>query len=406
VAPGEGPTFLHRGGRFVPASEITGDGLRAAARAMARHLRESAWPDGAAPWGLRGDYRAISAQYDPAIAAPRSQALAALALARFALTPGIDAESSAEAIERAGRLVVDLGVVTEDETDPLADPVSAALAAVAAPIIVAAMPTIDGAMDIGAMGVRAAGAIRAVANASAEAAPAPSSEERAVVAWALAVLAETRSATAGTDRALAEGMVRGLMREVGPTGLISVSPWVPWAMLTLHRTGEIPAALALRDLRAAVWSRQIGDAVAGTMDQDTEGGIVVVERVGGPTAAHTLRAIGALPAMLGDRRLTSDDELLTELARMRRSLRFVVQLMFRAEEAYLARDPARAIGGVRPALWEPVASVDATSMALIAVCDALGAVRDRAAGTPQGTPRSNGEPAPAPAVQEDDPALP
>jgi hypothetical protein len=371
---------------------------------MARHLRENAWPDGGAPWGLRGDYRAISGQYDPAIGAARSQALAALALARFALTAGIDAESGAEAMVRAGRVVVDLGVVTEEEADPLADPVSAALLAVAAPMVVGAMPTIDGAMDIGTMEVRAGAAIRALAGAGAGegGGSGATMEERAVVAWALAVLAERGGATSEADRALADAMVRAVVREAGPTGMISVSPWVPWAMLTLHRAGEIPGAQALRDLRAAVWSRQIGDAVSGTIEQDTEGGIVLTDRAPGPLAAHTLRAIGAMPAMLGDRRLTPDEELLTELARMRRSLRFVVQLMFRAEEAYLARDPARAIGGVRPTLWEPVASVDATSMALIAVCDALGAVRDRAAGPPRGTR----EPAPAPAVEDDDPALP
>ena len=86
-----------------------------------------------------------------------------------------------------------------------------------------------------------------------------------------------------------------------------------------------------------------------------------------------------MATMLGDRRLTTDEEFLGELARVRRSLRFVMQLMFRGEEAHLARNPQRAIGGVRPALWEPVASIDATAMGLLTVCDALEAVGARAA---------------------------
>ena len=380
VEPRSGPTFLERGGRYVPIGEVSGARLRDAAAAMAQHLQTSTWSEGSGPWGLRGDYRAISGKYDPAVAPPRSQALAALALARFARSPGVDGDSATVALESAGRLIVELAVVTRDEADPLADPVSAAIIAVAAATVVDADPTIEGAMDIGALGARARAATRAMGAVAADPASTTTDEELAVVAWSLAAASRRFDGGAAEDRALAEALVSQLVRRVGAAGLITVAPWVPWAMLELHPVGEVPGAVALIDFRALVWARQIGDSVVGTEDQDFEGGVVLGPTSAPPNAAHTLRAIGAMPAMLADPRVTPDDQLLAELAAVRRSLRFVVQLMFRTDETYLARDPNRAIGGVRPALWEAIAADDATSMALITVCDALRAVRARSGG--------------------------
>lgn len=372
VRPGGAPTFLHRGGRYVPSADVTGALLRASAAAMARHLRESAWPEGADPLGLRGNYRAISAQYDPPVASARTQALAAYALARFGTTPGMGAESSGDAIALAARVLAELAVVSPGEDDPLADPVASALVAVAAPMVVAVDPRMEVALAVAEFGTKARAAAREAAQSGAA-----SQESAAVVAWALARVSRSADGAALTDRAIAEGMVREVMRSGGVDGLLSASPWVVWAALELQPEGELSGEVALRDLRSATWARQIGDAVAGTGDQDYEGGIVLTAEPTPPNAAHTLRALSALPAMLGDARLTPEDEVLAEVARVRRSLRFVLQLMFRDEEAYLARDRDRAIGGVRPALWEPVASTDATAMGLIVISDTLRAVRSR-----------------------------
>ena len=380
VEPGSGPTFLERGGRYVPMADVTGARLREAAAAMANHLQVNTWTEGVGAWGLRGDYRAISGKYEPPIATARTQALAALALAHFARCPGIDVEPASAALAHAARLIVELASVTPGETDPLDDPVGAALIAVAAAFVVEADPAIESAMEIGALGARARAATRAVAARASEPEPTVTDEELAVVTWSVAVASRRFDGGAAEDRVLAEALVSQIVRRVGPAGLITVAPWVPWAMLELHPVGEVPGAVALIDFRGMVWARQIGDSVVGTVDQDFEGGVVLSPVAGPPNAAHTLRAIGAMPAMLGDPRVTPSDQLLTELAAMRRSLRFVIQLMFRTEETYLAREPNRALGGVRPALWEAIASDDATSMALITVCDALRAVRARSGG--------------------------
>jgi len=376
VEPGQGPTFLHRGGRVVPQSDITGAGLRAAASAMCANLHKSMWT-GREPFGIRGDYRAISGQYEPPFARPRSQALAALALARFAESPGVTEPDRSIALATAAEILADLGEVVEPEEDPLADPVAAAMAASTCRKVLGTRAAPDHAEVIRAFGARATEAVLKI-TATPESTKAASPEERAVVAWALAELAQARGPDADTLRAKAESMVRALIRESGAEGVVSLMPWLAWAMLELAPEGEIPSAVALRDVRSMVWAHQLGDAVAGTPDLDLEGGVVFSRAPGALPTASTLRVISAMAMLLGDRRLTSDEEFLTELARVRRSLRFVVQLMFREQEAYLARSPDRAIGGVRSALWDPTMSIDATAMGVLTICEALEAVADRA----------------------------
>jgi hypothetical protein len=342
---------------------------------MAKNLEESMW-SGTEPFGIRGDYRAVSGAYEPPFARPRSQALAALALIRFANTPGIADADRASAMATCADLLGDLGSVAEPEEDPIGDPVAAAMSAAACPMLLDASPDADRAEAIRAFGVRALEGIVLV-GAKGEDAQAASAEERSVVAWALASIAQRGGPDSAAHRSTAEAMVRQLVREGGTEGLVSLMPWIAWATLELHPDGDIPSAVALRDVRAMAWTHQVGDGVASTPDLDFEGGVVFSAGGGVPTAS-TLRVVSAMAVLLGDRRMTSDDEFLGELARVRRSLRFVMQLMFRAEEAYLARNPARAIGGVRPAPWEPVVSVDATAIGLLTVCDALEAVGARA----------------------------
>lgn len=375
VEPGKGPTFLHRGGHVVPQSQISGAGLRAAAAAMAANLRSSMWTD-QEPFGIRGDYRAVSGQYEPAIARPRSQALAALALVRFAESAGISQADRTDALTTAADLVADLAAVVPPEEDPHTDPVAAAMSSAACPMLLEAFPTADRAADIAALGARSLETITKIAT-QADTTSAPTAEESAVVAWALATCARRGGADAPSLRSASEALVRRLIREGGTEGMVSLMPWIAWAILELHPEGDIPAAVALRDVRALTWTHQIGEEYTATPDLDLEGGVVFSQAGGGAPTASTLRVVSAMARLMGDPRMTSDEELLVELARIRRSLRFVVQLMFRADEAYLARNPDRAIGGVRPALWEPTVSVDATSMALLTVCDALEAVAAR-----------------------------
>jgi hypothetical protein len=77
-------------------SEVNGAGHRRAARTAAEHLLTRAWV-GTERFGQMGAYAPASGEYEPLIAGPLEHASAALALARFAGTPGVDAAQAERA---------------------------------------------------------------------------------------------------------------------------------------------------------------------------------------------------------------------------------------------------------------------------------------------------------------------
>ena len=82
--------------------------------------------------------------------------------------------------------------------------------------------------------------------------------------------------------------------------------------------------------------------------------------------------------MLGDKRLTHDDEVAGELASTRTSLRFVRQLAVDDAVMHMFRDAQRAKGGIRLALWDQTLTLDASSMGLLCATEVLRSVAERA----------------------------
>lgn len=394
VKPGAGPEMLYRGGNLVPMQAVDSQGLREFAAAMADHLSSRRWR-GAGAYGLRGNYDPLRDVYTPSVAGPREQAVAALALLRFARTPGVDRDAVGRANETALIVLDQLMERAEGEEDPLA-PTAAAAWLIAA--TEAGWCGVPGPGEAGANQRRTAfrdaalAAVRAQVKVveddgveRAEWAPPPGTAaaltpgERSMLTLALARTAGEDAAALKTARLC----VRGLFKGTEPGALVALMPWLAWSELEMSsdESAPVPSGEALRQLRALCWSRQLSATQAGE-NPDLAGGIVFS---GGPASAQeslspdpsvwptwqTLRPLAMMGGLLADKRLTSDEELRQEVLSLLGSLRFVRQLAVDESAAHMFRDPSRALGGIRPAVWETTALLDGTSMALLSVCEAL-----------------------------------
>lgn len=369
VRPGadEAPVFLYRGGRIVSAGEVSGPSLRRAAERIAHHLYEHAWP-GHEPHGLAGDYKPITDRFEPLIAPPLQQAAAALALARYAGTPGVGSSEAIRAARFAVAILDGLTATTADEEDPLASPLASAMWVAA---YEEARGIEGGAAVSHEFASRALAVVRATFTASGDggswSAGAPV-VGRGLIAYALAVSAKRNEEL----RAEASAAVRAAFRETDATRLASEMPWLGWAELALVGGDEaVPAAVALEEMRRLCLRFQLSEDDVDGRSLDMVGGILFTRARNPLPTWHTLRPTAFLATMVGDARLTPGDLVREELARLRPALRFLFQLMIEPPLTHMFRDAERSAGGVRPAVWDQTASVDASSMALLCLSEVL-----------------------------------
>jgi len=395
LKPGAEPTFLTRGGKIAPDSETSGPGLRALADRIARHLVTHQWP-GEEPHGMMGNYLPLTDSYDPILAPPREQGIVAFALARYAATPGVDPDMASHALSFARSIVNSLAVVTKDETDPLASPIDAAAWLIAHDAVTSADKTTQR--------PQSDFALRATATISSlwrdpNAWTATPVAARAFIVYAFARVAASTPDASDVRAAATEG-VRGIYRSTEPAELVSLMPWLGWAELTLAEgQQDVPSADALRAMRNGLWQNQLQSADTGDFERDLEGGIVFSRGTTPLPTWQSLRPLAFIASMIGDPRLTPTAELTSEIAALRRSLRFVRQLSMDDASAWAARNPAKAIGGVRPALWTPQLSLDASALALASISETLQSISRRAAAStppkgPMGRPQPELPPAP------------
>lgn len=194
--------------------------------------------------------------------------------------------------------------------------------------------------------------------------------ERAMIAWALAELGEDSTARGALSAAKAEGVGQypGLM------------PWLGYAELSLADDGEIPSAVALRQMRALMWDHQLTYADIEGLAPELQGGIVFTRgRNPAPTWAAA-RPLAFVARMLGEGELTPREEIPSEMAKLIESLRFLRQLSAGPLEGHMYRDPAGARWGTRSAIWDQTMPISASSMSLLTVVEtleSLEAVRSR-----------------------------
>jgi hypothetical protein len=368
---GSAPEFVYRGGRIVPLGDVTGPALRSAAGMIASHILSHAWP-GDEPHGMTGDYHPLTDKYDPLLAPPIDQAACAFALLRYAGAPGVTAGEAGRATRFAAKVLGDLAAVAPGEADPLGDPASAAMWVVAWSALPADHALRGSHRDFSE---RALGVVRGVFNAEAGAwREGAAAGSRGALALALAVGSDG-------DVSVARAAVRAVFKETEAAALVGQMPWLGWAELAVAGAdGEIPAVEALREMRESAGRFTVGESELGSGGLDLVGGMVFTRTSTPLPTWHGLRALAFLATMLGDARLTAGDRVVPELARLRPTLRFLLQLMINDPLMHMHRDRERSVGGVRPAVWDQTAGLEPAAMGLLCVSETLRAMEARAGG--------------------------
>lgn len=378
IKPGLPPSFLVRGGRLVSDAAVNTANLKQAADSAAEYLIQLEWP-GEEPLGMLGDYRASANRFDPYISGPREQAMAAFALARYGASGSTAPARSAHASSFAAHVLDELTRVVGEEVDPRMDP--AALASwVMAWAQIESMGAVIEPLKRDHLARYASGAVEHLLGEQAT----QSLERLGPGALALRAYALARASDAlegdfaERARDLARSEVRRLFREVPAAQLISAMPWLGWAEIHLASNAErIPSDIALRELRETVWDFQVDAISAGVEDADFVGGIVFARGSTQLPTWQSLRAVALMTSMLGDERLTDQDELFRQITPLIRSLRFLMQLSVSDAEGHMYPAPSRAIGGLRLSTWDQTVSVDATSLGLLVLVEMLDALAKR-----------------------------
>ncbi|TVQ61107.1 MAG: hypothetical protein EA378_09665 [Phycisphaerales bacterium] len=387
---GAEPLFLHRGGRIVRSGEVNTGALRAFAEGLAGHLIAREWT-GPDLRGMFGGYEPILGDYEPPVATDLDQATTAFALLRFANRAGAMglAPGDARAVE-ARRVAMSLlrRFTTREGLGRLEDPVLSAMVAVA--LVEAGarldedrgdLAAFDRALLVCANVLResyspAGGFVRTVP-----------SQARALVAFGLTGVAEASGRF--TDLTRAEGAAASVLRETAPGQLAGEMPWLGWAAVRAAgwRAADepLPQGEGLRQLRADVWLHQLTPNDLDAIDADLAGGIVFTAGAAPLPSWHAVRPLAFLATMLGDPRLTDEQERMPELVRLMSSLRFLLQLSAQAAEGHMYADPSRARWGVRSSPWDQRMPVQASALTLLVVVETLASL-DRLSGGPRAEP--------------------
>ncbi len=366
------PIFLTRGGQLIEEASVKTTSIRSFADDAAAYLLQSLWP-GEEPFGMMGPYRAARDEYEPFIAEPHAQALAALALARYARTPGVNTELAIAAQRTAWDLLFDFTVTHPPELDPMGN--IAALGMWLAAWAEAQQSDIPIGVAIEEMNTFAARAAQVCADSLHGPAPADEAARitRALIALGLATSADEMLDPA-VQRAIAQSEVHRLFTETHPGQLVALMPWLGWAALELiDPEKDVPAAAGLELMRGLVWKHQVLAADAGS-ERDLIGGIVFTRGRQPLPTWHSAKPLALLATMLGDPRFTSPERVATELPNMARGLRFLMQLSAGNAEGHMYPKPERAQGGVRRALWDQTITADATALGLLTACETLRSV--------------------------------
>ena len=381
---GFAPTFKHRGGAVIGLQELTPDSMRRWANGMVLHLRSRQY-DGLEPYGLRGTLDPRTGAFLSPIDEPFAQALAAHAMLVYGSSAWAPEGEAAAA--RSGGLVLlrqlalvtpvrvgamgDLGGDAPLEPEPWSDLAAAAMTTVALGHLDAS--DFEAYPELAAMRERCAAAVRGAVSLSITGSavfdPDAPVATHGLLALALVRLGQSDAAR-GEDTQAGRAAARAIVARVEPELLVGQMPWVLQAMGPDERLVGGDALVRMREL---VWQHQLtGPEVEGD-DRDLAGGIVFTR--GGPPLPtwQTARAAAAAGAMLNDPRLTAEAERAGEFLRVLRTLRFLRQLTIDQSLGHLLEADEIASGGVRAAAWDQRQPSIATSLTLLAVCEALDA---------------------------------
>jgi hypothetical protein len=186
--------------------------------------------------------------------------------------------------------------------------------------------------------------------------------ERPMIAWGLARLGETEAALEimpACRRVESPGQYPGLM------------PWLGYAERELAGTGDITAAISLRQMRNKLWEFQLKRSDLSVLSPDLQGGIVFTAARNPAPTWSAARPLSFVAVMLGDPRFTETDEVGAEMVLLFDSLRFLRQLSVGHHEAHMYQSPEAAMWGTRAAVWDQKMPISASSMTLLVLCETL-----------------------------------
>ncbi|MCK4871275.1 MAG: hypothetical protein KAS72_00975 [Phycisphaerales bacterium] len=357
-SPGAPSLLMHRGGAVVELGDVRMTAVRDAAESLAAHLEARLWPR-PEPFGLLGTYLPWRDDSSPRFASPAQDALAAYALLRFSQASGISDPAARSAEQTAVAILERITRRHPSEDDPLRTPAGAAMIVIAALELPPSLRS-ETVESLTASAIRFLDAVM-TDELSRELIDQGPGAQRAVIAFAATRLAAERT----TDLDPRE-LVDALWRDTDAGALPNVMPWLGWAELTLCAEQDaVPAAGALRSMRKVVWDHQIQPVDVELRDRDLLGGIVFSRSRHPLPSWHSARPLALIATMLSDDRLTGDAEIVDQVVRMSRSIRFLIQLTMRDSELYMAKNTRRARGGVRAAVWDNRMPIDASSMTLL-----------------------------------------
>ncbi len=384
VGDAPAPRLLSRGGRVIGLGEINPPAMLAWAGDMASHLQGRRYT-GLEPYGLRGTLDPLTGEFLSPVDDPFAQALAAYALLRFGRS-GWAPAAQTQSARTAGFVILrqlafvtpirigamaELGDRAPLEREPWAEPASAAMTLIAMePLEAEAFelyPELDSMRDRCAQVVRDAGSASITGDpVFADDAPATT---HALLARALVALGRSPAGVA-SDLPIGQDAARSVVNQNGPALLVTQ---MPWALSALGPDDREDANQILIEMRRLILENQLAGPEVEGDDRDLAGGIVFSR--GGPPVPtwQTARAAAALGAMRNDPELTPAADQPARFLELLRTLRFLRQLTADDSLDHLLADPALSAGGVRAALWDQRQPSIATSLALLAACEALDA---------------------------------
>ena len=361
--------FPHRSGEVVGLDTITTPGLMQSASEMARFLESSLWT-GERPLGMAGNLDLVNGARTPEIAPIREQLVAAMALARFARLDGADAEDAARARNGAINIIDDALSFVVGEELFADDPIASA-------IFLVAVAEAGRSGPIPARIAEALGPSRDLVISFATGQEGSHVEAGVASLLALALIRDARELGGPAEHlGVGQRIARAVLSNVGGEGSVIAMPWLAWAMIE-GAAGEerVPGDLALLDFRDHAERYQTNDLMLSARDRDLVGGFIWPESPDIKPNWGSLHTVAALGIMLGDPRLTTKEERIERLDRLRRGARFVRELTVMADDLSGYKAGSDALGAVRRSVWGDEGAIDATAMGLLTLCETIEGVR-------------------------------
>lgn len=379
-SPTSHPFSTFRGDVIVPLADVTEHGIVKFADGIATHLLRS-FSTYKSARGIKGAYLPHIDEYKTRLAPSLDQALVAFALSKYSQAPGVDRFLATEAEAASRQILRNLAAIKDGFDNPLASPVSSAA------IIYAALEPAQIDTDPNVQQLLTEAAI-VVAKSFDPTTKVFIDSKLSVVGWSDIKMSPVGQAIVGgafgrllkhdyLNQQITDAFVRSALnaawKSVPDNQQVMMLPWLGWgeddyAIATDNRSITVVGNLAA--LRQILHNSIITEkSHSGVLD--LHGGFALSGQGLNSATAQSLRPIAYMASMLRDSRLTPPDSVKLALDKHMQTMRFAVQLSIRSTADWSLRNPSKAVGGIRNALFDTIQPVPAQSLGLLAASETL-----------------------------------